>query len=105
MGTLPLACYQYYELRATCKALESVRVFVQPPLEEIPDGDWYCPTCVTDGKDKKWRSRRRAAPKQATPPPPKKVLGNRALAAMMSEDEDSEADGGVTVKVLDRKDR
>ena len=80
-------------------------MLVQPPLEEILDGDWFCPTCVADGRDKERRSRRKAAPKQAPPPPPKKVLGNRALAAMMSEDEDSEADGAVTVKVLDPKDR
>ena len=79
-------------------------MFAQPPLDEVPAGDWFCPTCVTDGKAGK-RRRRRRAPKQATPPPPKQAPRNRALAAMLSDDESSGADGAVTVKILAQKDR
>ncbi len=24
---------------------------LDPPLEEVPDGDWYCPTCFNDGNE------------------------------------------------------
>ena len=79
--------------------------FAQPPVGEVPAGDWFCPTCVTDGKAGRRQRKTRAAPKQATPPPCKQAPRNRALAAMLSEDEDSDADGAVTVKIMDRKDR
>ena len=81
------------------KVTERLCAMAQPPLEEVPEGDWYCPTCATDGRERKRRTRKKAAPKQATPPLPKARTGNRALAAMLGDDEDSDADGAVTVKV------
>ncbi len=44
--------------------------------------------------------------KQKTPPPPKPLTRNRALAAMLSDDEACDfVDGAVTVKVTDQSDR
>lgn len=81
-------------------------MLVQPQLEEVPDGDWYCPTCVTDGKAAGKRRKEKSRVKQKTPPPPKPLTRNRALAAMLSDDEASDfVDGAVTVKVTDQSDR
>lgn len=99
----------YVWTRAWICVSEGLCTLAQPPLEEIPEGDWYCPTCVADGKDGKRRTRKKAAPKQATLPPPKMVPRNRALAAMHGPDEDSDkdsdADGAVIVKIQSHKDR
>jgi len=79
---------------------------VQPQLEEVPDGDWYCPTCITEGKAAgKWR-RKKSKVKQKTLPRPKPLTGNRTLAAMLSDDEECDfVDGAVTLKVTDQSDR
>lgn len=73
---------------------------MQPPLDEVPEGDWYCPTCVSDGKAGKAgkRATKQKAARQATPSPAKK-------AALLGDDEDddmAEADGGVTMSILDQ---
>ena len=81
-------------------------VLAQPPLDAVPDGDWYCPTCIADGKASRpaKRGRGRKA-KQEAPPPAKRALGNRALAAILSDDEDSQADAAVSLKVLGESNR
>lgn len=114
-GSVPshagLAAYAsvHVELVAPVSALRltvSKCVLAQPPLDRVPDGDWYCATCIADGKAsrpaKQARSRKG---KQKAPPPAQRAPGNRALAAMLSDDEDSQADGAVSVKVLGENNR
>ena len=81
-------------------------VLAQPPLDAVPDGDWFCPTCIADGKaSRPAKQARGRKAKQAAPPPAKRTLGNRALAAMLSDDEDSQADAAVSLKVLGESNR
>ena len=81
-------------------------VLAQPPLDAIPDGDWYCPTCIADDKaSRPAKQARGRKAKQEAAPPAERALGNRAPAAMLSDDEDSQADGAVSVRVLGESNR
>ena len=101
-------------VHAECPLLQSLHqhftacnpVPTQPPLDAVPNGDWYCPTCIADGKaGKPAKQARSRKAKQKPPPPGRRTLGNRALAAMLSDDEDSPADFAVSVKVLGESNR
>ena len=43
---------------------------LDPPLAEVPAGDWFCPHCEADGK----AAAKRAADARAPPPPPNSAL-------------------------------
>ena len=60
--------------------------------------------CIADGKACPVQKQKAAQGK--TPSPTKRsMMRNCALAAMLSDDEDSDADAVVTVKVMNQSDR
>lgn len=60
--------------------------------------------CIADGKARTVQKQKAAQGK--TPSPTKRsMMRNRTLAAMLSDDEDSDADAIVTVKVMNQSDR
>ncbi len=77
---------------------------LQPPLDEVPEEDWYCELCIVDGKARTLQQQKAAQGKVPTPGK-RYVARNRALAAMLNDDEDSDVDAAVTVKVINQSDR
>lgn len=60
--------------------------------------------CIADGKARTVQ-KQKAAQGKTPPPAERSIMRNRALAAMLSDDEDSDADAIVTVKVMNQSDR
>lgn len=80
---------------------------VQPPLDEVPEEDWYCDMCIADGKARTVQKQKAAQGRRwgRRPPAKRSITRKRALAAMLSDDGDSDADAVVTVKVMNHNDR
>ena len=72
------ACCQTWKVTSSCAIVKGVCAIVQPPLDKVPKGDWYCSTCYAVGMRGK---RKKAAPKQAVSTQPRRVLRHRAQAA------------------------